>query len=350
MSVTISAVSNKEKNGLYKGQLTIDNSKSGLEYAGSWSILVTIPDNSELSSCRRFIISKVDDTHIRLVPEAKYELLKKGKVITEKIEGKGSIPIEFIFQGPAPPEPVPVPLPPSSGSQSPPPPVIPSGASIVYNIHMNELVSIEELSKLGLTFQYSYPAESGFSSTSPNPAYFQLVKPTGLAMSLHVGDEAFKKGSATEPRTELRFLAPISDNKDYVYQWDQYLMDEPKFDYAWSQVFGTNGPAFILRWRSGSMQLLQDQATKQVMKFVDSSITPASEVGKWIRYRFEFKCSSKGDGYCKLYRNDVLMCSNNNVKNSIGANAYLKNGIYSQQMPPSNDVLIYKDNIVCYSL
>lgn len=345
---TVTATSTKIKSGSYEADLTIKNSTSAS--LTGWTITVNISGTTTIDKIKNFTVSNPNSTSILLTPSSKDATLAAGKSITEKFQGTGTMPTSFTFNGsaPVPPSPPgPTPTPGGSVPPSPAAPVIPAGATVVYNIEGKNLTSITDLSALGCTYQYSYPAYSGFSTTNPNPKYVALTQNNGIEMNIYVGDKAFQSGNSTEPRNELRFHAAIADGRDYVYQWDQYLAVTPTFDFGWAQVFGSSGPAFILRWRSGAYEILQDQGTKAFLTFKDTTITPTTDTNQWVNWRFEFNGSSSS-GYERLYRNGVLMCEASGVNNSIGTNAYLKLGIYGQQMVPSNNVTIYKDNIQCY--
>lgn len=241
------------------------------------------------------------------------------------------------------PTPTPTPTPTPNPEPTPTPTPDPS-SNYLYNLPMTDLTDISQLTSAGFKYQWSYDQQASFSATNPNPKYFALGS-NGLEINIYQNDNPFQKGSPTEPRTELRGTAVVKDNVQYVYSFDQFLVNLPNFDYAWCQVFGGNGPNIILRWRSGSMALLVDQGDHVNVKF---SGTPNDDVGKWVNWKIEFMLSTS-NGYVRLYRDNVLMATATG-NNSGADNSYIKNGIYSQQMKPSNDVKMYKKNLMLYSL
>lgn len=209
---------------------------------------------------------------------------------------------------------------------------------------MTDLKDISELTNNGTGFKYqwSYDKMKDFSDVIPNPDYFKLSQPNGLEMNLYKDDKAFKQGSPTQPRTEIRGLGVIMDNRKYIYSFDQFLVNEPAFDYCWVQLFGGNGPNLMLRWRSGSFQLCSLQGDKSITDFAGK---PSDDVGKWVNWKLEFILSMT-DGYCKVFRNDVLVITSPPGNNSGENDSYIKNGIYAQQMKPANDVKVYKKNLI----
>ncbi len=325
--MNVKATLKKTKKGIYQGELEIENSSSN--DITSWYITTNLNNGNTIDEVRNCTISLVDNK-VTLVPESKISTLKKGKTIDLKFSGKGDMSTQFTgVVGPIPP-----PIPPTPGQPT-----------YVYNLPMTDLKDISQLTKAGdgFKYQWSYDKMKGFSNVNPNPDYFKLVGENGLEINLYQGDKPFESGSSTEPRTELRGLAKVLDNLAYTYSFDQYLVDLPTFDYCWCQVFGGNGPNIMLRWRSGSFQLMAIQGDHGSVKFEGN---PQDDVGKWVNWKIEFLLSTQ-NGYAKVYRNNILLATLNG--NNTGANdSYIKNGIYAQQMKPSNNVKVYKKNLMLY--
>ncbi len=341
---TITATLGKTKKGTYKADLEVTNNTTNT-YT-NWTISCDMASGVTIDKIKHFTVSG----NI-LTPDSKIATLAPSDSIDVKFEGTGdNMPTNWIFIDGSGPSPTPTPSPTSGPTPDPSPtpsPVgPPAGVTIVYNCPMTNYSGVSDLasSGAGFTFQYSYDKMSGFSATSPNPVYFTISPENGLETNLYVGDKPFKKGSNTEPRTELRGLAVVKDDIVYTYSFDQYLVDLPGFDYAFCQVFGGNGPNLIFRWRSGTFQILSDQGNKQIVNY---SGTPSDDVGKWVSYKVEFLLS-KSKGYTKLYRDNVLMCTVNNGNNSGDNGSYIKHGIYSQQMEPTNNVKLYTKNLMLY--
>lgn len=326
--MNVKATLKKIKKGIYKGVLEIENTTS--EDIDSWYLTTCLNDGSTIDEVRNCTISIIDNK-ATLSPESKISVIKKGKNLDLKFSGKGEMPVHFTGNiGPIPP-----PIPPTPGQPT-----------YVYNLKMTDLNDISQLTKSGdgFKYQWSHDKMNGFSNVNPNPEYFKLAGENGLEMNIYEGDKPFESGSSTEPRTELRGLAKVLDNLVYTYSFDQFLVTEPTFDYCWCQVFGGNGPNLMLRWRSGSFQLCSLQGDKSILKFPGK---PADDVGNWINWKLEFLLSNKG-GYTKVYRNNELVIETTPGNNSGENDSYIKNGIYSQQMKPSNNVKVYKRNLMLY--
>lgn len=333
MEINISVELKKTKKDEYKALLNISNSTNIdiIEYY----IICILDNNSSIDDIKNFNIVNINLTTINLLP-IKKTTLKANDIITVKFEGKGNMPLNFKgIKGTPPPPP------------TPPSPDDPTGKKeYVYNIPMTDLNDISQLTNSGPGFKYqwSHDQMKDYSNINPNPKYFKISQPNGLELNIYSTDKPFESGSNTEPRTELRGLAKILDNTTYIYSFDQFLVNEPTFDYCWFQVFGGNGPNLIVRWRSGSFELLSIQGDKQNIKFPGK---PPDDVGKWINWKIEFVLSTT-NGYSKLFRNNILVASTTPGNNSGENNSYIKNGIYSQQMKPSNDVNVYKKNLQLY--
>ena len=217
----------------------------------------------------------------------------------------------------------------------------------LYNLPMTDLTNISQVTSTGFEYQWSYDQQVGYSDINPNPNYFALNQPNGLEINIYTTDKPFQSGSSTEPRTELRGTQIILDKVEYTIQFDQFLVVEPTFDFCWLQIFGNRISEFIVRWRSGQYELLSDAGSHIVAPFTDTSITPASDTGVWTNWKMVFYLDT-ASGYTQIYRNGILMCSTSGINNSGGNNSYLKHGVYSQQMKPSNNVTTYTKNLFLY--
>lgn len=335
MEINITSELRKNKKDEYKGLLNITNSTNS--DITSYYIVCILDNNSTIDDIKNFDIINIDSTTLNLLP-VKKTTLKANDTIKIKFKGKGNMPTNFKgIKGSPPPPPEP---------PSPDDPTVKK--EYVYNIPITDLNDISQITNSGPGFKYqwSYDQMKGYSNTNPNPNYFKISQPNGLEINIYSTDKPFESGSSTTPRTELRGLAKVLDNKTYIYSFDQFLVNEPTFDYAWFQVFGGNGPNIIIRWRKGSFELLSIQGDKQIVKFNGN---PTDDIGKWVNWKLEFVLSTN-NGYSKLYRNNVLVASTTPGNNSGDNNSYIKNGIYSQQMNPSNDVKVYKKNLELYYL
>lgn len=314
----VTAKLKKQKDTEYRGSLEIKNTSTS-DISNYTICCKSLAENSTIDSVRDFRVETTDSL-VTMYPQKKTITIEAGDSIDCKFEGKGTMPTEFYVEGPPPPGKV----------------------QILYDIPMTDLTDINQLTNSGpgFTYQWSYDQMDGFSDKNPNPKYFKLT-PEGLEMNLYKTDKAFKQGSPTEARTELRGLGVVLDNRTYTYSFDQFLVNEPSFDYCWCQVFGGNGPNLMLRWRSGSFQLCSLQGKKSIVNFAGK---PSDDVNKWVNWKLEFVLSLT-NGYCKVYRDGKLVVESATPDNSGDNGSYIKNGIYAQQEKPSNDVKVIKKNI-----
>jgi chitosanase len=330
--ITITFIKDKDKSKYIKGELEISNNSSN----NITNIKITCNTNTTELDVKKFdcILSNGTAT---LTP-SKELTIKANTVYNTKCKIYGNeepTNWKITYVGPNPPSPT-GPNPPGPGPQN-----------VLYNLPMTDTTDISKITNAGAGFKYqwSFDQQSGFSDTKPNPKYFNLIGENGLEMNLYATDKPFKKGDSTKPRTEMRGLAVVKDNVEYTYSFDQYLVNMPNFDYCWAQVFSSNGPNLMLRWRSGKMQFLSTQGDGIKNNF---NGTPADDVGKWVNWKIVFYLAQSG-GYSYLYRNGVLMTKMENVNNSGGNNSYIKHGMYAQQMDPKNDVKMYTKNLMLYS-
>ena len=105
----------------------------------------------------------------------------------------------------------------------------------ILSLHLTNLPTFSQLSK-NFGFQYSYDKNTGYSDSSPNPNYYS-INSQGLKISVHAGDKTFHNGSPTFPRSEMRGLDVICDNKDYSILFDQMISEYPsrntEYAFAW---------------------------------------------------------------------------------------------------------------------
>lgn len=327
----------KWSNG-YNGILSIKNN-TAINYGLNWQILCILPINSSITWSDNLQIYIISQNKIILSPKTYTEPLKSNSTIKSKFGGIGIIPTNFEFINtpptPIPPKPTPTPIPISPTSN----------IKYLYNLPITDLSSISQLqtSSAGFKLQYSYDKHYNFTDMSPNPDYFTLEQPNGLKMSIYIGDKSQSESANTFPRTELRGLARIDDGIKYVFSYDSFLKNLPTFDFCWGQIHGEGtAPNIILRWRNGKYDFIcNDQKIK-----IEGN--PSNEVGKWVNWKFEFLLDTK-NGYARIFRDNILLGTING-NTSTGGNSYIKQGIYAQQMPPSNNVTIYTKNLLLYSI
>ncbi len=324
------SITAKWSNG-YNGILSIKNN-TNTSYGLNWQILCVLPINSSITWSDNLQINVISGNKIILSPKSYIEPLKSNSTIKSKFGGTGMIPTNFEFISILNPIP-PTPIPPTSNIK------------YLYNLPITNLTSISQLqtSSVGFKLQYSYDKHYNFTDMSPNPDYFSLEQPNGLKMSLYVGDKSESEGKTTFPRTEIRGLAKIDDGIKYVFSYDSFLKNLPTFDFCWGQIHGEGtAPNIILRWRNGKYDFIcNDQKIK-----IEGN--PSNEVGKWVNWKFEFLLDSK-NGYARIFRDNILLGTING-NTSTGGNSYIKQGLYAQQMVPSNNVSIYTKNLLLYSI
>ncbi len=346
---TVSAALKKDKKGEYKAELDVTN--TGSEILTDWYVTCNLTPPSTITSIKNYTLSQAGNV-VTLVPDSKRADIKPGKTMSEKFDGVSPMPGDFsitISGGPTGPSGAsgstgtsPTGTSGSTGTTGPTGPV-----NYLINMPMTEYKTMDEVSAAGggNKWQYSFNAHSGFSETSPNPAYFSLDGANGLKACIYQGDKPFQSGNSTSPRTEMRNLSSIKDNVAYTLSFDRFLANEPKFDFCWFQIFGSSGPNLIFRWRSGTYQVLSDAGDHFTTNFPG---TPADEVGVWVNWTCKFYLDKKA-GWLQLYRNGVMVAEYSGANNAGGGNSYLKSsGIYAQQMNPANDVVTYTRNLVLY--
>lgn len=307
----------KQRDTNYRAELEITNTTNN-DISNYTIFCKNIPFGSTIDEVRNFKV--VLSNGIVTISPKKTILVKSKETLICKFEGAGTMPTEFTSEVPDP--------------------LIPSTHNYLYNVPMTNLTDVSQLS--GFKYQWSYDKMKDYSDSKPNPDYFKLSQPNGLEINLYKDDKTYKLGSPTEPRTELRGLAVIKDNTKYIYSFDQFLVVEPTFDYCWVQVLSETGPNLMLRWRNGSFQLCSIQGGNSKTKF---SGKPSDDVGKWVNWKLEFVLSVTG-GYCKVFRDGILVATSPSGNNSGQNNSYIKNGLYAQQEQPSNNVKVYKKNLV----
>jgi len=336
-SVTINQKKNKA--GTYQVEIVITASSSDLT---NYTVTVDLPTGSVMTTAKHFTVSGSV-----LTPDSKNSTIKAGKSVTTKVQGTGTTPTQAWISGSGP---TPGPSGPS-GHTGPPAPTGDTGTpgpsgSVTYLVNLpmtNTTMAEVSAAGSGTKWQYSYPANVGFSATEPNPKYFKIGD-QGLEVNIYVGDKAFMAGNTTEPRSELRNMAVILDKVAYTLEFERYTNVAPTFDCGLMQIFGNSFPNIILRWRSGSYEILSDAGVHASYKFPGSL---ADDVGTWAHWKFEFLLDTTA-GHERLYRNGVKLVDVEGINNSGGNNSYLKMGCYAQQMKPQNDVTTYLKNVMLY--
>ena len=122
-----------------------------------------------------------------------------------------------------------------------------------------------------------------------------------MEINLYADDKSHSKSSPTLPRTELRFLEVILDNKPYSFSFDHFISMYPtdEFDYSFAQVFGASGANVMLRYRRGKYQLGGGDGLK-----AEAVGKPKENVNVWVNWRIDFVLANTG-GYFFLL-NDLL--------------------------------------------
>ena len=184
-------------------------------------------------------------------------------------------------------------------------------------------------------FQYQY-----FSIIPSKPGSSDI---SGLQISIYKDDLTFLKDSKTDPRTELRGLAILNDNVNYTVTWDQYIQEYPNgYWFAFCQIFAKDGPNIILRWKNNQYELLAIQGRN---KTIPIKLNILDDLDKWVNWKLEFLLST--NGYVRVYKNYVLV-GEISGNTSGGNNSYWKQGIYSQEMQPTNTMDIIIKNLKLY--
>ena len=324
--MVVFTTSNKAKKTSYKCDVTIQNN-DGTDYS-SYTIVVNLPTGVTITKAKHYDITGDTPPSITLTPQ-KISTFANGSSISLKIkgEGLGLDPSNFSFNG-------------QSGGGG-------GGGGGGGNLPIILPMvgqSIDDVTKAGIQFQWSYNQQVGYDKTHPNPKYFSII-PEGLSVSIFVGDLPFQKGSNTSPRSELRFPSNLLNDTKYTIQFDQFLTLAPTFDYCFLQVFAGSNPGLIIRWRKGNYQILNDDGGKDKAEILDKSgLKPSDLVGKWHNWKLDF-CMSSSNGYANLSLDGSPIIQSGAVQTiSSKGPSYCKAGIYSSMMTPSNDVAVYIRN------
>ena len=188
--------------------------------------------------------------------------------------------------------------------------------------------------------QFSYNKDPEYESQ-----YFKIVpassNPSGLEITIYKDDNPFIKDSKTYPRSEIRGITQIKDGVNYTVNWEQYLENYPSgYWFSFFQIFAKNGPNIMLRWADDNFELLiiQDRNT-----IIPLKLNITEDIETWISWKIEFMLDTP-NGYIKIYRNNIkLMETNGNLTG--GDDSYLKFGIYSQEMQPTDTMLLFIKNL-----
>ncbi len=265
----------------------------------NWFIKGILDEPNTITDIKDFTISSNKPGTFILTPETKILLLKPEGKISKKIKFTGGTPINFDFS------------------------FYPKPSGDVYNLDFTKMKDIKEI--FGCMYQYSYPAMEKFPlNNSPNPDYFK-IEDGKLVVNVYKGDKTFKQGSPTDPRSELRFLANVYDDIEYVYSWTSTLTKYTTGDqFCFAQIFASDGPNIMLRFRNGSYQLIASRGNN---KNLNLDGNPADDVGKAIYWTIRFKLSYLG-GYVSIYKNNLLLGT---IKgDTSGGGSYIKLGLYMQ--------------------
>lgn len=156
----------------------------------------------------------------------------------------------------------------------------------------------------------------------PVKDYFDFVG-DGLTVSLHEGDQPFKKGSNTFPRSELRFTEERPDGEYWFNLTATFLQVPEGMQFSWMQVFASS-PVVMLRVRNDVTQMVSFDSKSKITEFA---------LDRDAENRYALRINAKKDGKVSLYINDELLVS---VPAKIRSRdkLHLKLGVYAQQMDP----------------
>lgn len=307
---TITLTDIKTNKHTSEGTLTITNLSTSMTYS-YWSINVEVPEGTVITSLRHF---KVEDNGTKLTPERIHDQhLYPGQIMTEKLEWEGEIaPSVFTLQSP--------------------PAVLPGEVIKLNFLGMRDIREVN----LACHYQYSYPESKDFSQVNlPNPKYFKIIDwpnpyyPSangGIQVSLYPDDHPFKKGSNTDARSEMRFLQGIFDDKEYICEWTSTLTDYTSPDqFCLFQIFGSDEPNVMIRYRNGSYQLLCSMGNNPNINFPGS---PLEDLNKEINWKVDFRLSEE-KGYIRVFKNEVQVVEILG-NTSGGGSSYIKLGNYRQ--------------------
>ncbi len=205
-----------------------------------------------------------------------------------------------------------------------------------------------DLDQFKLQYSYDkYPKD--INKPTPNEKittskYFNIEPDKGLRIALHSGDLTFREDSPTNPRTELRGFPKLYDNKHYIAEWNQTIIEFQKdYNYCFFQVFGATGPNVMARWIANKYEIASNHVKSDCR-----TVSLFDEIGKNVLWKVEFFLASSA-GYVRLYRNGNLICSIENSNTSGGNNSYWKQGIYTQHdNSPAKDTVIYVRDLRLY--
>lgn len=119
-------------------------------------------------------------------------------------------------------------------------------------------------------WQYSYDV----SHQPIDKAHINVTGNGTLITCIYPSDKAFKKGSPTDPRSELRSV--YEGNGSFPYKFDVEILSVPAgTDYSVWQVFGDGSPLLMMRHRQGQKEMVvfNGQPKIQVLPEFEPSCT-----------------------------------------------------------------------------
>lgn len=308
-----------------KGDLIITNISTTMTYT-NWSVLVETPKDCIIDTLRNFKLEDQPDkpdneNHFILFSPEKPEPLKPGDEIKAQLKWEGSNPIIFSFV--------------TSPTATP---------GDVYNIDFQKMKDIKEMN-LVCNYQYSYKDMEGFPlANEPNPKYFTIVPDEGMSITVYPDDDPFKKGSNTDARSEMRFLAGVFDNTNYRMEWTCKLQDYiPEDQFCMAQVFASDGPNIMFRYRTGKYELLSSRGNNPIVKMPLAG-SPRTDLLQDVNWKMDFNLSSDiSVGYVRLYKNDILVGETKG--DTSGISSYIKLGVYMQHQKATASITMLFRNL-----
>jgi hypothetical protein len=161
-----------------------------------------------------------------------------------------------------------------------------------------------------------------------------------LRIRIYEGDKTAWQGNPSCPRSELRPRTRdmLKTDTDYTAEWDWQLQQyTPGYVFNFMQLYGgapRNRPNVMLRLGSHNKQgynVLCEQCSKPGNDF-NIPGNAGDDIGKWIKWRVEFRLSTSSHGYLRFYHNGKQVYKYSG-KTSDGSNHNWKTGVYTQGHP-----------------
>lgn len=203
--------------------------------------------------------------------------------------------------------------------------------------------NIIDISFADKSYQNFFGEDFSYDQRNNEAKYFDVGNHGGrnaLRIRLYQGDKTAWEGNPSCPRTELRprtrdvLKTEIDYTAEFEYQLQTYTAP---YKFAVMQLYGgapRNRPNIFLRFGAHSKHqynILCEQCGGAGHE-LEIPGNAKDDVGKWVKWRVEFRLSAGSHGHLRFYHNGKQVY-NYNGQTSDGSGHNWKTGIYTQGEP-----------------